>query len=177
MEEDNAATKIDLESSRRRFLIWATGILTFLCGALVGMPLTGSFIGPAFRTTKTRWISVADIGTLPLGQPVNLKIVDMRVDAYVRESAILHLWAVKHSDAEVTVFSPVCTHLGCRYAWNPVSAHFECPCHGSIYAPDGAVLGGPAPRRLDTLATRIENGRLSVDWKQFRSGIPEKIPV
>ena len=101
----------------------------------------------------------------------------MQVDAYVRESVIRHLWAVKHSDTDVTVFSPICTHLGCQYDWNPASGHFECPCHGSVYAPDGTVLGGPAPRRLDTLPTRIEKGRLSVEWQQFRSGTPEKIPV
>jgi menaquinol-cytochrome c reductase iron-sulfur subunit len=177
MEEDNAAANDGTESTRRRFLMWATGILTSLCGVIVGVPLIGSFIGPAFRTTKTNWIKVADVGTLPVGQPVSLSVVDMQVDAYVRESVIRHLWAVKHSDVAVTVFSPICTHLGCQYTWNPASGHFECPCHGSVYAPDGTVLGGPAPRRLDTLPTQIKNGSLSVEWKQFQSGTPEKISV
>jgi hypothetical protein len=39
------------------------------------------------------------------------------------------------------------------------------------------VLGGPAPRRLDTLPVKIENGELYVEWKQFKSGTPDKIPV
>jgi len=177
MEEVNAAADGDAGSARRRFMIWAVGILTSLCGVVVGMPLIGSFLGPASRTTKPRWIRVADVGTLPVGRPVDLRVVDVQVDAYVRESVIRHLWAVKRSDGAVTVFSPICTHLGCRYAWNPTSGHFECPCHGSVYAPDGTVLGGPAPRRLDTLPTRIENGGLSVEWMQFRSGTPEKIPL
>jgi menaquinol-cytochrome c reductase iron-sulfur subunit len=146
-----------------------------LCGLIVGMPLIGSFIGPAFRTIKTNWIKVADVGTLPMGQPVSLRAADVRMDAYVRESVIRRFWAVKHSVAEVTVFSPICTHLGCTYDWNPSSSHFECPCHGSMYASDGTVLGGPAPRRLDTLPTRIENGVLYVQWMQFKSGAPEKI--
>jgi Rieske Fe-S protein len=42
---------------------------------------------------------------------------------------------------------------------------------------DGTVLGGPAPRRLDTLPVKIENGELSVEWIQYKSGTPEKIPV
>ena len=175
--EDKTAADDHTGSTRRQFMIWTTGIMTFLCGVIVGIPLIGSFIGPAFRTTKPRWIKVADLETLPVGRPVSLKVVDVQVDAYVRESVIRYLWAVRHSDAAVTVFSPICTHLGCQYTWNPVSGHFECPCHGSVYEPDGTVLSGPAPRRLDTLPTRIENGKLSVEWKQFRSGTPEKIPV
>ncbi len=174
--ENNAAGG-NVASTRRRFLLWATGILTSLCGVIVGIPLVGSFFGPAFRTTKPRWINAAALGSLPVGQPVNLKVADVLTDAYIRESVIRHVWAIKHSDAEVTVFSPFCPHLGCRYDWNPTTGHFECPCHGSVYAPDGTVLGGPAPRRLDTLPTRIEKGELSVEWMQFRSGTPEKISV
>jgi menaquinol-cytochrome c reductase iron-sulfur subunit len=177
MEDVNTAVNGNAGSARRRFMIWAVGILTSLCGVIVGIPLIGSFLGPAFRTTKPRWIRVADVGTLPVGRPVSLSVVDVQVDAYIRESVIRRLWAVKHSNANVTVFSPICPHLGCQYAWNPASGHFECPCHGSVYAPDGTVLAGPAPRRLDTLPTRIENGGLSVEWMQFRSGTPEKIPL
>jgi menaquinol-cytochrome c reductase iron-sulfur subunit len=177
MEETNAPGENRIESTRRGFLQWGTGILTFLCGLAVGIPLVGSFVGPAFRTTKTNWIKVAEIGKLPKGQPISLKAADMQVDAYVQESVIRHLWAVKKSDTEITVFSPICPHLGCYYNWNPASSRFECPCHGSVYSPDGTVLGGPAPRRLDTLPTKIENGKLYVEWQQFKSGTPEKIPV
>jgi menaquinol-cytochrome c reductase iron-sulfur subunit len=176
VEEENSAD-IDAESSRRQFMIRATGILTFLSSLIVVVPLAGSVIGPAFRRTKSSWIMVADIRDLPAGEPLSLKVADVEVDAYLRQSVIRHLWVIKHSDAKVTVLSPTCTHLGCQYNWNPASGHFECPCHGSIYAPDGKVLGGPAPRSLDTLATRIDKGRLSVAWQQFRSGIAEKIPV
>lgn len=177
MEEENASMVCNPENARRQFLIWATGILTFLCGAIVGIPLVGSFVGPAFRATKTHWIKIADVGSLPLGQPVNLQVTDAQTDAYIRESVIRRLWAVKHSNTDVKVFSPNCTHLGCQYSWNPTSGHFECPCHGSVFAPDGTVLSGPAPRRLDTLPVHIENDMLSIEWKQFRSGIPIKIPT
>jgi menaquinol-cytochrome c reductase iron-sulfur subunit len=176
MEEVKSA-HAEQDSSRRQFMIWATGILTALCGVIVGLPLVGSFIGPAFRRTESSWIRVADLGNLPAGEPVSLQVTDVQVDAYLRESMVRYLWAVKHNDAEVTVFSPICPHLGCRYNWNSANRHFECPCHGSVYAQDGKVLGGPAPRPLDTLATRIENGGLSVKWQQFRSGVAEKIPV
>lgn len=177
MEMTNTPAANRIESSRRGFLQWGTGVLTFLCGLAVGIPLIGSFVGPAFRTMKTNWIKVAEIGTLPGGLPISLTAADVQVDAYVQESVIRHLWAVKKSDTDITVFSPICPHLGCYYNWNSASGRFECPCHGSVYAPDGTVLGGPAPRRLDTLPTKIENGKLYVEWKQFKSGTPEKIPV
>jgi len=39
------------------------------------------------------------------------------------------------------------------------------------------VLGGPAPRPLDTLPTKIQSEELNVEWKQFKAGIPEKVHV
>lgn len=44
--------------------------------------------------------------------------------------------------------SPSCTHMGCLVAFNGVEREWECPCHGSRFALDGAVLQGPATRPL-----------------------------
>jgi menaquinol-cytochrome c reductase iron-sulfur subunit len=177
MEEADATINDRIESTRRGFFKWAVGILTSLCGLVIGIPLVGSFIGQTFRITKANWIKAAQVGTLPEGLPISLKAADIQVDAYLQEPVIRHLWAIKNSDSKITVFSPICPHLGCHYNWNPTSGHFECPCHGSVYGLDGTVLGGPAPRRLDTLPAKIENGDLYVEWKQFKSGASEKIPI
>jgi glycine/D-amino acid oxidase-like deaminating enzyme/nitrite reductase/ring-hydroxylating ferredoxin subunit len=45
--------------------------------------------------------------------------------------------------------SPVCTHMGCHVRWNTAERSWDCPCHGSRYAPDGKVIHGPAVRDLD----------------------------
>ena len=42
-----------------------------------------------------------------------------------------------------------CTHLGCLVAFNRAEQAWECPCHGSRFAPDGQILQGPAVRPLD----------------------------
>ncbi len=39
----------------------------------------------------------------------------------------------------------------------------------------GKVIGGPAPRPLDTLPYKIENGELYVQWKLYKAGIPQKL--
>jgi glycine/D-amino acid oxidase-like deaminating enzyme len=44
--------------------------------------------------------------------------------------------------------SPVCPHLGGIVNWNDADMSWECPLHGSRFAPDGALLEGPATRDL-----------------------------
>jgi menaquinol-cytochrome c reductase iron-sulfur subunit len=177
MNEAQSTGSAGLAATRRVFIKGFTGMLVALCSVLVGVPLVGSLVGPVFRKISPSWMMLGAIDALPLGQPAHLTSVDVQTDAYIRESVTRHIWAIRHSGQEVTVYSPICPHLGCHFDWNPATKHFECPCHGSVYSPDGKVLGGPAPRPLDTLPTKIENGKLYVEWMQFKSGTADKIPV
>jgi Rieske Fe-S protein len=46
----------------------------------------------------------------------------------------------------VYAISTICTHLGCIV--KATATGFDCPCHGSKFAKDGAVVKGPAPKEL-----------------------------
>jgi glycine/D-amino acid oxidase-like deaminating enzyme/nitrite reductase/ring-hydroxylating ferredoxin subunit len=54
----------------------------------------------------------------------------------------------KDESGAVTQRSAVCTHLGCIVHWNGFEKCWDCPCHGSQFAPDGQVLNGPAVKPL-----------------------------
>lgn len=62
-----------------------------------------------------------------------------------------HLQARCNVDGIEHIVSPVCPHLGGIVNWNDADESWECPLHGSRFAPDGTLLEGPA---TDDLARR-----------------------
>jgi nitrite reductase/ring-hydroxylating ferredoxin subunit len=61
----------------------------------------------------------------------------------------------------VYAVSTICTHLGCVVKASVEG--FECPCHGSRFAADGAVTRGPAPRALPWVKVSATGGGLMID--------------
>ncbi len=162
--------------SRRGFLKISVGALAFLNAAILGVPFLASVISPA-RPKKMDWSVVGDVSSLGLNVPQKMNFPTQSEEAYIRRSAVRSVWVIKDASDGITVFSPVCTHLGCYYTWNGETGQFECPCHASVFSVAGKVLGGPAPRSLDRLPFKIENGMLSVRWEEFKPGTTEKVVV
>lgn len=56
--------------------------------------------------------------------------------------------AFRNEQGELSLCSPVCTHLKCLVNWNNADKTWDCPCHGSRFSAEGAVLSGPAEAPL-----------------------------
>jgi len=162
---------------RRTFLTRVTASIMGLIGLALAIPLVGYVISPAFRRKAQEWAEAGTVDELSAGQPKELSYVVTFQDGWLKTTAMKSVWAVKHPEGDVTVFSPLCTHLGCGYHWDTDENRFKCPCHNSVFDLEGKVVGGPAPRPLDRLPVKVEQGRLFIIYKQFKSGTSKKIEL
>jgi Rieske Fe-S protein len=60
--------------------------------------------------------------------------------------------ASRDAAGKLTECSAACTHLGCIVEWNTGEKTWDCPCHGSRFAPDGHVVNGPARDALKPIS-------------------------
>ncbi len=161
--------------TRRNFMIRTiVGIFVFI-GAALAAALGGFGIIPAIKKRTPGWSDAGTVGDLPLDQPQERRFSEVVKSGWQSEKEERSVWIYKKPDGTVVAYSPNCPHLGCGYRWIAAHRRFECPCHGSVFDINGKVLAGPAPRPLDTLPTRLENGRLFVQYEVFQTGISKKV--
>ncbi len=67
------------------------------------------------------------------------------------------LAAYRDEEGKLHVVSAVCTHMGCIVHWNNAEKSWDCPCHGSRFSVEGAVLEGPA--YLDLAKKEVKDDR------------------
>jgi glycine/D-amino acid oxidase-like deaminating enzyme/nitrite reductase/ring-hydroxylating ferredoxin subunit len=96
-----------------------------------GVAVAGHFVGDRLRGS--------DVDTpdrLAPGEAGIMRLDGQRMAVYRDETGALHQ------------VSATCTHLGCTVSFNDAEHTWDCPCHGSRFDPDGAVLHGPATAPL-----------------------------
>lgn len=137
--------------NRRAFLSWSTAGVAALCsaaGVCVGAMIR--FLAPSVYYEPPQAFKIGNPEDFPFGPPT-----------YLPEEKI---YVFRNQEKGFSVVSGVCTHLGCGVQWFNNDRRFHCPCHGSIFATDGEVVHGPAPRPLEWLeVTQTRDGQLLVD--------------
>lgn len=73
-------------------------------------------------------------------------------------SGLKKVAACRDRDGALHLHSASCTHMGCVVHWNSLEQCWDCPCHGSQFAPDGTCLNGPAVSPLSQveLPTKVQ---------------------
>jgi nitrite reductase/ring-hydroxylating ferredoxin subunit len=103
--------------------------------AQLGAKFAGDFIADRLRLPQARTTD-----SIPPGQARTLP------DGIGRKGVYRDL------DGNLHAVSLRCTHLGCLLRYNAAEHTWDCPCHGSRFAPDGTVLEGPAVKALQQRA-------------------------
>ena len=153
------------------------GAIVSFIGVALLVPFVGYVISPALRRRERPWVEIGRIDELSEESPKQLEYVSTVKDGWMQAKITKAVWAVKRAGLAITVFSPMCTHLGCGFRWEPQERAFKCPCHGSVFDINGEVLAGPAPRPLDVLPTKIQDGRLVIIYKEFKAGLPRAVEL
>jgi len=161
---------------RRSFLGWMIGAVWAVVGGLMSIPLLRFALYPLFdHTARADWSDVGPVDSFAsLSTPVEKLITITQRDGWREIVSQKPVYVTKDQAGQLEVLSAICPHLGCEVPWSPEKQAFYCPCHGSVFAPDGSRISGPAPRGLDSLATTVENGQLKVRFQYFRQLLPYK---
>jgi menaquinol-cytochrome c reductase iron-sulfur subunit len=172
---------IDASKSRRDFFTWLAVAGSAAIGAVLAIPGASYVLDPVLRSSgkKGRWIRVAELTSLSKEHPVAAPVIGEQVDAWTKAPAVKlgTVWLRVMPDDKVVALNAECPHLGCKVGFDNTRAQFGCPCHDSSFAMDGAVKGGPAPRGMDPLEVRVQDGHVEVRFVRFRAQVEERIEV
>jgi Rieske Fe-S protein len=91
---------------------------------------------------RVKAVRVPEVSELTSGQAGIVSVDGEKSAVYRDETGAVH------------AVSPACTHMGCLLHWNDAEQTWDCPCHGSRFTLDGAVIEGPATSSLEVRGPR-----------------------
>lgn len=176
-EKSSSRSERPPQYTRRSFLAWMIGIATSVIGLGMAIPLASYVVSPALSRKEDSWVEVGPADRLQTNEPKELEFSSIVKDGWRKVASKKAIWAVKQPAGNIVAFSPICPHLGCGFRWDAEDKEFKCPCHSSVYDVNGNVLAGPAPRSLDMLPSKVEQGQLLVIYKVFKSGLDHPVEL
>ena len=155
--------------NRRDFIRVVTSLIGGMISTLLGVPVIGYLLAPAFRKEEnTAIISLGPLEKYPVGMPTYFGFTSTQINGWERTSKLIGMYVFRKEDGAVRVFSDICTHLSCLVTWHPDIREYVSPCHDGHFDIEGLVTKGPPPRPLDEFETRIEDGDLFVINPPYR---------
>jgi len=149
-------------TTRRRFFVGAIYVIWAVIAAALGLPALVYLFFPPKIKERQEWTEIGDLSNLAADVPVEVAFRQNRVDGWKIVSEKNTAWVWKRPGNSAIAFGPQCTHLGCAYHWDDSRREFLCPCHNSLFAMDGKVISGPAPRPLDRYDVKVEGNKLFI---------------
>lgn len=102
---------------------------------------------------------VAGILTLPLAEYPGLSSVDD--DQVFNITGFGKIIVAQISAGTFVTVRAVCPHQGTTIGWN--GNEFRCPNHGSTFASDGTLTGGPAVTDVPSYPTTFDGTNIVID--------------
>jgi Rieske Fe-S protein len=179
MEEQVSLQEIDPKKhivvSRRSFfgallLVGSAGM-----GAILAVPVLRYVLYPLYAKSKNTWSPIGEMNSFSnLSQPILSSLDLKQVDGWREVDSSEAVYVTKDAQGTLAVLSSICPHMGCTVTWRDGQHDFYCPCHGSIFEADGKHVSGPAPRGMDPLPNKVEDGKLLVKFEYFRENVPNR---
>ena len=154
---------------RRDFVKVVLGVTGTIMGVVIGLPAIGYLISPARQGTASEaWIPLGPLENYTTGTPALFNFTRTRINGWEKTVNSYGVYVVRftENEADLRVFSNMCTHLSCRVTWLEDLGEYLCPCHDGHFAKDGVVLAGPPPRPLFEYEHKIEDGNLFILFKE-----------
>jgi quinol---cytochrome c reductase iron-sulfur subunit, bacillus type len=169
-------------TERRGFLARSCAVVIGAVVVLVpGATGLAVFLDPLRRRNGNggKFIPVATLDAVPDDGVVRqFPVIAEHVDAWNQSREPIGAVYLRRNPGQEApeCLSATCPHAGCFVAFDDQTSTFKCPCHNSSFAPDGAIISpSPSPRAMDTLACKVRQDEILVQYENFYTGKTEKI--